>query len=325
MKNRFTLTMVSITFLSLQVQASDKLADNEILAVQKGGVPDKVYTQHKPMLRIATYSIGKNEASDSVTDFAALNSAIKKINADIIAVREVDNKTQRSQKIDQLKTIADANKMHYIFGKALDFDGDEYGLGILSKYKILHSQVVKLPSGNAQQRVSLFAQKYKILNSQVVKLPSGNAEQRVALLAQVGVPEFDSAPIIIVTHLDWQKDPTIRTEQARYLLDLSIGDAASDFKDIASAIKVLAGDFNSTREEQPVNEIGCFFNEVSKQGTDTRSWPAVNPAIDTDHIFTFKGQKWNVKKIEIPKNSPEFSWSAASDHLPVIAELELTE
>lgn len=299
MKNRFALTMVALTCLSLQVQASDKLAGNEILAVQKGGVPDKVYTQHKPMLRIATYNIGKNEASDNVTDFTALNSAIQKINADIIAVPEVDNKTQRSQKIDQLKTIADANKMHYVFGKALDFDGGEYGLGILSKYKILHSQVVKLPSGNA--------------------------EQRVALLAQVEMPGFDSAPIIIVTHLDWQKDPTIRIEQARYLLDLSIGDAASDFKDIASAIKVLAGDFNSTREEQPVKEIGYFFNEVSKQGTDTRSWPAVNPAIDIDHIFTFKGQKWNVKKFEIPKNSSEFSWSSASDHLPVVAELELAE
>jgi len=299
MKMRFALSMVALSCLTVNVQASDKLAGNEILAVQKGGVPNKVYTHDKPVLKIATYNIGKNEASDNVADFTALNSAIKKINADIIAVPEVDNKTQRSQKIDQLKTLADANKMHYAFGKALDFDGGEYGLGVLSKYKILHSQVVKLPSGNA--------------------------EQRVALLAQVQVPGFDSAPIIMVTHLDWQKDPTIRTEQARYLLDLSIGDAASDFKDIASAIKILAGDFNSTREEQPVKEIGYFFNEVAKSGTDTRSWPAVNPAIDIDHIFTFKGQKWDVKKLDIPHNTPEFNWSTASDHLPVIAELELTE
>jgi endonuclease/exonuclease/phosphatase family metal-dependent hydrolase len=299
MKRRFSLTIAALSFLMAHVQASDKLAGNEIIAVQKGGVPDKVYTQHKPALRIATYNIGKNEASDNVTDFTALNSAIKKINADIIAVPELDNKTQRSQKIDQLKTIADANKMHYVFGKALDFDDGEYGLGLLSKYKILHSQEVKLPSGNA--------------------------EQRVALLAQVEVPGFDSAPIIMVTHLDWQKDPTVRTEQARYLLDLSIGDAPSDFQDIASAIKILVGDFNSTREEQPLKEIGYFFNEVSKPGTDTRSWPAVNPAIDIDHIFTFKGQKWDTKKLEIPHNSPEFNWSAASDHLPIIAEIELTE
>ncbi|MDE5193032.1 hypothetical protein PYX08_23065 [Citrobacter freundii] len=64
---------------------------------------------------------------------------------------------------------------------------------------------------------------------------------------------------------------------------------------------------------------------MTKEGIDTRSWPAVNPAIDIDHIFTFKGQKWNVKNLEIPHNSPEFTWSTASDHLPVIAELELSE
>lgn len=87
----------------------------------------------------------------------------------------------------------------------------------------------------------------------------------------------------------------MRTEQARYLLDISIGDATSDFPDIASSIKILAGDFNSTRDEQPLKEIRYFFNEVTKEGIDTRSWPAVNPAIDIDHIFTFKGQKWNVK------------------------------
>jgi endonuclease/exonuclease/phosphatase family metal-dependent hydrolase len=299
MKKIATVAAVALGCMAINTQASETLGGNEILAVQKGGVANKTYAKGKPHLRIATYNIGKNEAADNVADFTALNSAIKRINADIIAVPEVDNKTQRSQKIDQLKTLAEANKMHYAFGKALDFDGGEYGLGLLSKYKILHSQVVKLPSGDA--------------------------EQRVVLLAQVDVPGFDSAPIIMVTHLDWQKDPTVRTGQARYLLDLSIGDAGSDFKDIASSIKILAGDFNSTRDEQPLKEIRYFFNEVAKQGTDTRSWPAVNPAIDIDHIFTFKGQKWNVKNLTIPANSSEFNWSAASDHLPVIADLELTE
>lgn len=78
-------------------------------------------------------------------------------------------------------------------------------------------------------------------------------------------------------------------------------------------------------DEQPLKEVGYFFNPVAKQGTDYRTWPAVNPAIDIDHIFTFKGQKWNVKNIEVPHNSPAFNWSSASDHLPLIAELELTE
>lgn len=295
----FSVTLLAISCFSTYAIASDTPAGNEILAVQKGGVPDKIYTKNKPHLRIATYNIGKNEASDNVKDFTNLNAAIKKLSADIIAVPEVDNKTARSQHIDQLKTIATANNYHYAFGKALDFDGGEYGLGILSKYKIQHTQVIKLPSGNA--------------------------EQRVALLAQVSVPGFDTPVIVIVTHLDWQKDPTIRVAQVRHIMGVSIGDIPSDFKDIASSIQILAGDFNTTKDELPLKEVRYLFNPVEKKGTDYRTWPAVNPAIDIDHIFTFKGQKWDVKKIEIPHNSPAFTWSTASDHLPFIADMTLTE
>lgn len=97
-----TFAVVALSCLVVNAQASDKLVGNEILAVQKGGVPNKVYSQEKPRLRVATYNIGKNEASSNVTDFTALNSAISMINADIIAVTEVDNKTLRSQKINQL-------------------------------------------------------------------------------------------------------------------------------------------------------------------------------------------------------------------------------
>lgn len=97
--------MVALACLAANVQAAEKLAGNEILAVQKGGVPDKVYTQHQPKLRIATYNIGKNEASDNVADFTALNSAIKKINADIIAVPEVDNKLSAARKSISLRRL----------------------------------------------------------------------------------------------------------------------------------------------------------------------------------------------------------------------------
>lgn len=299
MKKTFAISLMGLFFLSFATQAGESLTGNEILTVQKGGVADKVYKTHRPQLKVATYNIGKNEAADNVADFKTLNKAIKNINADIISVVEIDNKTARSQHIDQLKAIADANHLHYAFGKALDFDGGEYGLGVLSKYPIAHAQVVNLPSGKA--------------------------EQRVVLLAQIAVPGFDTPIVMMTTHLDWQKDPAVRLMQARYLLDLSIGDASSEFSDIASAIKILAGDFNSTKEEQPVKEIGYFFNAVERPGSDYRTWPAVNPAIDLDHIFTFKGQKWNVKKLAIPRDDATFKWSAASDHLPVIAELELTE
>ncbi len=189
--------------------------------------------------------------------------------------------------------------MDFAFGKALDFDGGEYGVGILSKYKIDKSKVINLPSGDA--------------------------EQRVVLISQISKPGFDAPIIVMGTHLDWQKDPTIRIGQVRHILDASIGDTDTGFDNIAASIKILAGDFNSTANEQPIQEIRYMWNPVEFKGVDYRSWPAVNPAIDIDHIFTFKGQVWDVKKMEIPTDSKEFQWSSVSDHLPIIAELELQE
>lgn len=120
----------------------------------------------------------------------------------------------------------------------------------------------------------------------------------------------------MATHLDWKKDPAIRLEQVRRILEVSIG---------AVLIKILAGDFNSVRNEHPLKEIEYFFNPIKKDDTDDRSWPAVNPALDIDHIFTLKGQKWNIRKLEIPHDNKNFMWSSVSDHLPVIAGLKLVE
>lgn len=292
-----SLLVVSMTLFS--PLAAGELTGREILTVQRDGVPDKIYDKNKPTIKVATYNIGKNEAGKDVKDFTALNGAIKKIDADVIIVPEVDNKTERSGKIDQLKIIGEANNLYYAFGKAIDFDGGEYGVGILSKHKIVHSQAIHLPSGKA--------------------------EQRVLLLSQVVVPGFDSPILIMATHLDWQKNPEVRLMQVRHILDVSIGDAPSDFGDIASAVKILAGDFNSTSEEQPIKEIQYFWNLVREKKADYRSWPAINPAIDIDHIFTFKGQEWQIGKFDIPHDSERFKWSKASDHLPIIAELILTE
>ncbi|EUC97241.1 endonuclease/exonuclease/phosphatase family protein [Providencia alcalifaciens] len=291
-------TLISAAIL-VSCGATAATTGSEVLMVQNGGTPNKVYTANKPTIKVATYNIGKNELAADVANLDELSKAIAKIDADVIVLTEIDNKTARSKKVNQLEEIAKANKMDFAFGKALHFDGGEYGVGILSKYKIEKSQVVNLPSGGA--------------------------EQRVVLLSQITKPGFDSPIIIMGTHLDWQKDPTIRIGQVRHILDATIGDTETGFDNIAASIKILAGDFNSTAKEQPIEEISYFWNPVEKKGVNYRTWPAVNPAIDIDHIFTYKGQVWDVKNMTIPTDSKDFQWSKVSDHLPVIAELELQE
>lgn len=154
-------TLISAAIL-VSCGATAATTGSEVLMVQNGGTPNKVYSANKPTIKVATYNIGKNELAADVANLDELSKAIAKIDADVIVLTEIDNKTARSKKVNQLEEIAKANKMDFAFGKALDFDGGEYGVGILSKYKIEKSQVVNLPSGGAEQRVVLLCCYHKL-------------------------------------------------------------------------------------------------------------------------------------------------------------------
>ena len=71
------LFFITLGGVHLYAQSGDKLMGNKILSVQKGGIPDKVYTRKKPRIRVATYNIGKNAVASDVSDFSMLNAAIK--------------------------------------------------------------------------------------------------------------------------------------------------------------------------------------------------------------------------------------------------------
>lgn len=94
-------------------------------------------------------------------------------------------------------------------------------------------------------------------------------------------------------------------------------------------IKILDGDFNDTKESNVIKQLGRYWESVIPENMDNRTWPAVNPEVGIDNIFTNKAQKWNVKTyIPNSDNSPvvdQIEWDKVSDHLPVISILELVE
>ena len=274
-------------------------ADTKVLTPEKNGTPNKIYSESQaPQLTIANY----NMAAARVSDLSTLAKAIKAMNADIISLNEVDKNTQRSGKVDQVAELAKLTGMHAAFGKAIDFEGGEYGVALLSKYPIDKQQVFPLPSGDG--------------------------EQRVLLVTQIQVPHFDSPIIMMSTHLDWQEDPTIRLQQIREIENVTIGNTDSSFNNIASSIKLLAGDFNDTYNGPAIRELERYWNPLVVEGADMRTWPAANPALDLDHLFAFRGQQWKIEELTVPNKKAEWkavNWPVASDHIPVIVKMKLLE
>lgn len=82
----------------------------------------------------------------STPDVDAVAEIIKNAKPDIVFLQEVDKNTTRSGKVDQLALLAQKTNMPYThFGKAIDYQGGQSGLGILSRYSLSDPQVFKLP------------------------------------------------------------------------------------------------------------------------------------------------------------------------------------
>lgn len=299
MKLRIIAGIVSLSLIPGIVFASD------LVETQYQSTPNKLYTDHNkaPQIKIANYNIAGGLRNHQL-DLDKVANAINALDADIITLEEVDQNTQRSGGKDQAKELAERTKMYFSYGIATEMQGGKYGNAILSKFPIEKNNVFKLPSGNY--------------------------EPRALMLSKIIVPGFDSPVYIYNTHFDWHEEDDVRMSQARFINSIVFDDLDldKDFPNLATGITLLMGDFNSVKDDRIVKELGKYWNLVEIAGKDTRTWPASNPGLDLDHIFTGKGQKWKIEQLTIPNDDKEeldIQWQTTSDHIPVMATLKLVE
>lgn len=272
----------------------------EVLQPTKDRTINKVLNKKEKLeLTVASYNI----AAGRVSSPEELGKAIKAMNADFVALAEVDRNTERSGHKDQLDIIAKEAQMYPIFGKAIDFEGGEFGPALLSKYPVIKSQNFLLP------------------------VP-GDGRQHVLIVAEVQVPNFSEPVLFMAAHLDYKEDATVRMKQVQEINAVAIASIKTVFPGIESRVKILAGDFNEVNGTDVMNEIYRYWDPVLDENADNRTWPAINPALAIDHILTYKGQKWEVKDVIIPNENPvwnNINWPTVSDHVPVIAKIKLLE
>lgn len=294
--NYFLAAIFSLSFASpvwsseTPVNHANSNANSREVASALGGITNKTFSlKEAPVLKVASFNI----AAGKVSDMTAIAKAIKAMNVDIVALQEVDKLTARSGKVDQLAELMKLTGMHGVFGRAIDYDGGEYGLAYLSKYPI-KDQVI-------------------------YPLPSGQREQRIAFVAKVEVPNFAAPVTVVNAHLDTKEDPAMRLDQVRELNDRTIE---------IRGIKLLFGDMNDVPQSVTWQELNRYWNDIQPGDKDGRSWPAENAEIKVDYIFTGNAQRWHLDNLTIPNATGEWAginWPSVSDHLPIVAELRMTE
>ena len=102
-------------------------------------------------INVATYNICHGRYVD--LDWSRIASVIRMAGADIVGFQEIDMGTNRIGGLDTVAALTAATGLtHALFVPAMDYDGGQYGTAILSRYPIVDSGILPLPSASYEPR-----------------------------------------------------------------------------------------------------------------------------------------------------------------------------
>ena len=254
--------------------------------VRVGAPPER-----RDTIRVMVYNIHAGKDAAGVGNLDGVAALVRETRTDIALLQEVDQGTRRSGNVDQPAVLAAATGFHVAFGSALDYDGGEYGVAILSRWPITRDTLIHLPVDPPQERAG------------------GSREPRGALRAEIATPA--GSLTVLNTHLDASGSDTWRRQEVRTLLDLA-RQARLRHPNV-----IVGGDMNSTPESAVQEQVRAeglrdAFAECGR-GTGL-TFPADSAIKRIDYLYLADG---------IPCLRAEVRQTRVSDHLPLFVEIVL--
>ncbi len=253
-------------------------------------------------MKVATWNLlhGLDVRTGRV-DLGAVAAAIDALDADVVAVQEVDREQRRSGGVDQVAELARRLGGHGVFAPALlgepqhgwrhgpgggtDPGGPAYGVGLISRRRLCEVTRFALPGGGPGERRPEDVGRV---------LPTWDHEPRVVLRARAG------GLVVATTHLSFMVWRGMR--QARI--------AAAFIRACADDVPaVLLGDLNLPLPLLQPALLGTGWTTRAAAPT----YPAWRPRMQLDHIL---GRGVGIHDVRVGSRGP-------SDHLPVTATVEL--
>jgi len=207
-------------------------------------------------IRILTFNILHGATMKGDMDLNLIARTILKTNPDLVALQEVDFKTTRVEGKDLVLELAYLTGMVPVFGKAMDYDGGEYGEAILSRFSFISTRTHALDASDGYEpRAALEV---------VVKLESGDT------ISFIG------------THLDHTVDPGNRVSQANQINSLLNG--------IKYPV-ILAGDLNSLPGSEPMKILRSKWQLSDPSGL-IPTYPSSSPTKKIDYVLYYPFDAW---------------------------------
>lgn len=252
-------------------------------------------------VRVATFNIHHGANSRNILNLEATARALEALEADVIGLQEVDRFFgTRSDFVDQAAWLADRLQMHAEFAPTIDLDPSrrsaervginvrrQYGIAVLSTYPILASHMARLPENRL-------------------------IERRAVLRTRI---DADGVPFSFsVTHL--ALGPA-RVRRAQFHAAREVA-----FEDEEPAI--LVGDLNAA--PIVVRDYSVFTKDLIDVWAAKHRFPLAKRFLGrTNPVLPVPARRidYILSSRDIRPVSAKTHRTHASDHLPVVAELEI--
>ncbi|MBD0830599.1 endonuclease/exonuclease/phosphatase family protein [Aestuariibaculum sediminum] len=220
------------------------------------------------VIRVLSFNILHGATTKGDFNLDVLAQVINDAKPDFVAMQEVDFKTNRAKQLDLTTELGWRTKMASVFGKAMPFDGGEYGEGVLSRYSFISTKTNALPY-------------------------LAGTEPRAALEITTTLPSGDTISFI-GTHLDHLKEETNRIAQAKKINEIFT---------LNEHPTLLVGDLNATPGSTPINILESRWNASYKKNNPEPTYPSSSPKIKIDYVMYYPKNRWRVLKTEVIKNT----------------------
>lgn len=246
-------------------------------------------------LRILTYNIHRAIGFDRRFKPERISEILNYHDADIILLQEVDEGAPRSQELKLVRHFAeDLDYPHYAMGHNVTLRKGKYGNATLSRFPIIKERNIDLTVGSRKRRGCLHTT-IQVANSTDVKqlevfnlhlgLSARERQKQAGILSRSD--EFT----------------LLETDQA-----CLIGGDFNDWRSLLRAFYIEGFGFKCATDREYQNSVRAI-----------KTYPSFSPRGALDRIY-FRG---GIRLLSVQRCRLKTS-KIASDHLPVIAEFELT-
>lgn len=241
-------------------------------------------------LRVVSYNIHGCVDADRKVDPLRLAAILGKIDADVVALQEVDAEKPFSRNRNQARIIGEALDLEYLYFPVENAGPHAFGLAVLSRYPIEQSTFIRLPN----------------------LYPGLNPRKRGGMLATLGTPA--GSVHLINTHLSVFKAE--RHSQLNAVLSWT------GFSSSLSEPTIFCGDLNAGPRSLTCYKLSHHLTNVQKLSAHVRlplaTFHARRPLFRIDHIFV--SGHFVSSQVEVVRTPQTMR---ASDHLPLVAHLKI--